>query len=41
MKKLLALALAAVTLLCCLVGCSFGENNNKNNLKNLSQICSK
>ena len=29
MKKLLALALAAVTLLCCLVGCSFGEQNKK------------
>lgn len=29
MKKILALALAAVTLLCCLVGCSFGEQNKK------------
>lgn len=29
MKKLLALALATVTLLCCLVGCSLGERNKK------------
>ena len=29
MKKLLALALAVVTLLCCLVGCSLGEQNKK------------
>ena len=29
MKKLLALALAVVTLLCCLVGCSSGEQNKK------------
>ena len=29
MKKLLALALAVVTLLCCLVGCSLGEQNKE------------
>ncbi len=29
MKKLLALSLATVTLLCCLAGCSLGEQNKK------------
>ena len=29
MKKLLALALAVATLLCCLAGCNFGKQNKK------------